>query len=153
MKKQERQRMIKQVLHDNDVYRQEDLVRILAEKGVWVTQATVSRDVKDMQLIKLPTLDGTYVYSMPTEKKMNTEKKITKIISETYVFSNCHEDLCVVKVLPGNGPVLSSLIDQMNYPEVFATLGDDNTIMIYAYSPEDAQQIQQKLLAMVENNS
>lgn len=145
--------MIKQVLHDNDVYRQEDLVRILAEKGVWVTQATVSRDVKDMQLIKLPTLDGTYVYSMPTEKKMNTEKKITKIISETYVFSNCHEDLCVVKVLPGNGPVLSSLIDQMNYPEVFATLGDDNTIMIYAYSPEDAQQIQQKLLAMVENNS
>lgn len=153
MKKQERQRMIKQVLHDNDVYRQEDLVRILAEKGVWVTQATVSRDVKDMQLIKLPTLDGIYVYSMPTEKKMNTEKKITKIISETYVFSNCHEDLCVVKVLPGNGPVLSSLIDQMNYPEVFATLGDDNTIMIYAYSPEDAQQIQQKLLAMVENNS
>ena len=91
MKKQERQRMIKQVLHDNDVYRQEDLVRILAEKGVWVTQATVSRDVKDMQLIKLPTLDGTYVYSMPTEKKMNTE-------NHSMYFSNIPErnPLCLM---------------------------------------------------------
>lgn len=150
MKKQERQKIIKQILHDNNVYRQEDLVKLLAEKGIWVTQATISRDVKDMQLIKLPTLTGEYIYSMPTEKKLNTKKKLAKLVSDTYVFSNCHKELCLIKVLPGNGPILASLIEQMNYEQVFATMGDDNTVMIFAYSEQAATEIHEIILALAK---
>ncbi len=52
---------------------------------------------------------------------------------------------------PGNGPALSSLISQMNYDEVFATLGDDDTIMLFARSNEDALQIERKLLALIDD--
>ena len=58
--------------------------------------------------------------------------------------------MCMVKVLPGNGPSISSLIDQMNYAEVFACLGDDDTVVIFTRSKEDAVSLQNKLLALIE---
>lgn len=153
MRKQERQKLIRQILQDNNVYRQEDLVKLLEQQGVWVTQATISRDVKDMQLIKLPTLNGEYIYSVPTEKKMNTKKKLAKLISDTYVFSNCHRDLCLIKVLPGNGPILASLIEQMKYEQVFATMGDDNTVMIFAYSAKAAEEMHEIILDLAKKGN
>ena len=151
MRKQDRQRIIKKMIQDNAIYRQEDFVSLLSAKGVEVTQATISRDVKEMRLIKVPTPDGSYRYSLPTTTKDNTEKKLRKVLREAYLVSDCHRDLCMVKVLPGNGPALSSLISQMNYDEVFATLGDDDTIMLFARSNEDALQIERKLLALIDD--
>ncbi len=72
MRKQDRQRIIKKMIQDNAIYRQEDFVSLLSAKGVEVTQATISRDVKEMRLIKVPTPDGSYRYSLPTTKKDNT---------------------------------------------------------------------------------
>lgn len=69
MRKKERQRLIKQLLVSNDIQRQEDFVSLLSEQGVKVTQATVSRDIKDMQLVKVPSITGGYRYSLPTQKK------------------------------------------------------------------------------------
>ena len=60
MRKQDRQRIIKKMIQDNAIYRQEDFVSLLSAKGVEVTQATISRDVKEMRLIKVPTPDGSY---------------------------------------------------------------------------------------------
>ena len=57
--------------------------------------------------------------------------------------------MCVFKVLPGNGPVITSLITQMAYDEVFAAIGDDDTVMLFAKSDEDAQKIHHKLLDMI----
>ena len=58
--------------------------------------------------------------------------------------------MCMLKVSPGNGPVLASLISQMKYTEVFSTLGDDDTVMLFAYSDEAAKQIEEKLLLMLQ---
>ncbi len=65
MRKQDRQRIIKKMIQDNAIYRQEDFVSLLSAKGVEVTQATISRDVKEMRLIKVPTPDGSYRYRRP----------------------------------------------------------------------------------------
>ncbi|KRL83772.1 arginine repressor [Ligilactobacillus apodemi] len=150
MRKQDRQRIIKKIIQENTVYRQEDFVALLSANGVEVTQATISRDVKEMQLIKLPTPDGSYRYSLPTTKQNNTEKKLIKVLKDAYLMSDCHRDMCMIKVLPGNGPALSSLISQMNYPEVFASLGDDDTVLLFARSNEDANAINTKLTALVD---
>lgn len=150
MRKQDRHKLIKQLLQENVIYRQEDFVSLLAQQGIEVTQATISRDVKDMQLIKLPTNDGGYQYSLPTEKKVNTEKKLKRSLKDSYIFTDCHNEMCMVKVLPGNGPSISSLIDQMNYSEVFACLGDDDTVVIFTRSKDDAIELQKKLLTLIE---
>lgn len=150
MRKQDRQRIIKRIIQENAIYRQEDFVKLLLAKGVEVTQATISRDVKEMQLIKVPTPDGSYRYSLPTTKKNNTEKKLQKVLRDAYLISDRHRDMCMLKVLPGNGPAVSSLISQMNYDEVFASLGDDDTVVLFARSNEDATTIEQRLLTLIE---
>ena len=66
MRKQVRQKLIKEILQENVIYKQEDIVEKLNARGINVTQATISRDVKEMQLVKLPTQTGSYRYSMPT---------------------------------------------------------------------------------------
>lgn len=103
-----------------------------------------------MQLIKVPTPDGSYRYSLPTTKKNNTEKKLQKVLRDAYLISDRHRDMCMLKVLPGNGPAVSSLISQMNYDEVFASLGDDDTVVLFARSNEDATTIEQRLLTLIE---
>ncbi len=74
MKKQERQRYIKRLLSSNEIERQEDFVSLLRAENIEVTQATISRDIKDMQLVKVPSATGGYHYSMPVQKQMDTEK-------------------------------------------------------------------------------
>ena len=65
MKKSERQRHIQEIISNQYVERQEDLVKLLAKSGIRVTQATISRDIKDMQLLKVPSVGGGYHYSLP----------------------------------------------------------------------------------------
>lgn len=150
MRKQERQNAIKELLRQYNIDRQEEIVELLKQQGINVTQATISRDVKEMQLIKLPSPTGQYKYSFPAEKKMNTEKKLRKTLRGAYITARVQGEFLLLKVSPGNGPVIASLIDQMRYKDIFGTLGDDDTVLIItkeSYKPND---ILQKLLEMIE---
>lgn len=95
MRKQVRQKLIKEILQENVIYKQEDIVEKLNARGINVTQATISRDVKEMQLVKLPTQTGSYRYSMPTLKEINVEKKLSDTLSESYVSSAQNRELCI----------------------------------------------------------
>ncbi|WP_057829360.1 arginine repressor [Liquorilactobacillus cacaonum] len=148
MRKQERQKAIKELLTQYSIDRQEDIVKLLGEQGIGVTQATISRDVKEMQLIKLPSASGDYQYSLPTEKKLNAEKKLRNTLKDAYLSSRIQRELLLIKVSPGNGPVIASLIDQMRYEEIFGTLGDDDTVLIIAKSSEAAIIAQELILEM-----
>ena len=150
MRKKDRHKIIRQLIQNNMIYRQEDFVDLLNKQGIKVTQATISRDVKEMQLLKLPNSDGTYYYSLPTEKKVNTQKKLKKTLKDAYLFSDCHNDMCMFKVLPGSGPSVANLIEQMNYSEIFACLSDDDTVVIFVKSTKEALDLQQKLMDLIE---
>src|SRR5699024_8189386 len=131
MKKHERHKLLKQLLVENTVYRQEDLVDLLAQRGIEVTQATISRDIKQLQLIKVPLNDGSYRYTLPSEKEVDTTMKLKKTLQDAFVDADVHNEMCVLKVQPGNGPTISSLIEQVDYPEIFACISDDDTVMIF----------------------
>ncbi|KRM31917.1 arginine repressor [Ligilactobacillus acidipiscis DSM 15836] len=145
MKKHERHKLLKQLLVKNNVYRQEDLVDLLAKRGIEVTQATISRDIKQLQLIKVPLNDGSYRYTLPSEKEVDAAVKLKKTLQDVYVSSDIHNEMCVLKVQPGNGPTVSGLFQQMNYPEVFACISDDDTIMIFNRSTQAASKVQEEI--------
>lgn len=151
MRKQERHKLLKQLLVENIIYRQEDLVELLTERGIEVTQATISRDIKQLQLVKVPLSNGSYRYTLPSEKEVDTSVKLAKTMQDAYIDSDVHHEMCVLKVQPGNGPTVSSLIDKMQYPEIFACISDDDTVMIFNRSEEDALQINEKIIQMVDN--
>jgi len=152
MKKHERHKLLKQLLVENTVYRQEDLVNLLAQRGIEVTQATISRDIKQLQLIKVPLNDGSYRYTLPSEKEVDTTMKLKKTLQDAFVDADVHNEMCVLKVQPGNGPTISSLIEQVDYPEIFACISDDDTVMIFNRSVKGAVKIQDELETMASEN-
>ncbi|AEB73401.1 arginine repressor [Lentilactobacillus buchneri] len=149
MRKKERQRLIKQLLTSNNIQRQEDFVSLLDKQGIKVTQATVSRDIKDMQLVKVPSVTGGYRYSLPTQKNIDTEKKLVQSIRDSFVSVDSQDKLVFMKVLPGSGPVISSLMYQMNYSGIFGTLGDDNTVLIIGKTEADAINMRNQINSML----
>ncbi|WP_311407274.1 arginine repressor [Liquorilactobacillus uvarum] len=150
MRKQDRQKAIRTLIQQNSIDRQEDIVKLLREQGIEVTQATISRDIKEMQLIKLPSPEGNYQYSMPAEKKMDAEKKLRHTLHDSYVSSRIQNEFFLIKVLPGNGPAVASLIDQLKLEQVFGTIGDDDTVLIIAATTEKTHEVQKILLEMTE---
>ncbi|EHL96067.1 ArgR family transcriptional regulator [Lentilactobacillus parafarraginis] len=149
MHKKERQRLIKQLLVSNDIQRQEDFVTLLAKENVTVTQATVSRDIKDMQLVKVPSITGGYRYSLPTQKNVDTEKKLIQTVKDSFVSVKSMDKFIFINVLPGSGPVISSLLGQMNYREIFGTIGDDNTVLIVCNNDADTVAFRERIDGMI----
>ncbi|WP_010579693.1 arginine repressor [Liquorilactobacillus vini] len=149
MRKFERQKAIRKLIQQYSIDRQEDIVKLLQEQAIKVTQATVSRDVKELQLVKLPAPNGGYQYSLPAEKKLNAEKKLKKTLHDAYLSSRLHESFFLIKLLPGNGPAVASLIDQLKVKEIFGSLGDDDTVLVIAQDPRAAKEVQRMLLEMV----
>ena len=81
MRKAERQQYLRQLMNQHSIERQEDFVSLLDGQGIKVTQATISRDIKEMQLVKVPSIGGGYHYSLPVQKQLDTQKKL-QIISQ-----------------------------------------------------------------------
>lgn len=151
MKKQDRQHLIRQLLSSQDIERQEDFVRLLEEQDIHVTQATISRDIKEMQLVKVPAASGGYRYNMPIQKKLDTKKKLKRTLQDAYVSFDVQGKEAFLKVLPGNGPAISSLIDQMKYDFIFGTIGDDQTVLAICTSDLGAQQFKTTIEDLVNN--
>lgn len=150
MRKSERQRLIKKLMNEHDIQKQEDFVALLEGAGVNVTQATISRDIKDMQLIKVPSPSGGYRYSLPAQQTVDTEKKLKRVLFDAYVSMDVQDYFIVLKALPGNGTAIATLIDQMDFSDIFGTIGGDDTVLIIAKTPAAAQDLYQTLTNLLE---
>lgn len=140
MKKANRQAEIRQLIEEREVERQEDLVTLLSELGIHVTQATISRDIKEMKLIKVPTASGGYRYSLPTKQGESTEYQLKKAIKSYLKVLKKSDRFLSLTMHPGHGPVVALLINRMGFDEVFTAIGDDITVLVVCQSAEAADQ-------------
>lgn len=129
MTKKERLYTIKQVISETRIESQDMLLKILLEKGVEVTQATLSRDIKELQIVKVPTPDKNYSYQL--------SKSLTSQIAETnnlvlYGFINIEfsGNLAVIKTRPGYAMGIASDIDKKITEEIIGTVAGDDTIIL-----------------------
>lgn len=150
MRKAERQQYLRQLMNQYSIERQEDFVSLLDGQGIKVTQATISRDIKEMQLVKVPSIGGGYHYSLPVQKQLDTQKKLRRTLGDAVISMDIQDKLVVLHVQPGNGPALSTLISQMNYEDVFCTLGDDSTVLLICRSDSGAQQMLNLINELIE---
>ncbi|RRG09805.1 MAG: ArgR family transcriptional regulator [Lactobacillus sp.] len=150
MRKAERQQYLRQLMNQHSIERQEDFVSLLDGQGIKVTQATISRDIKEMQLVKVPSIGGGYHYSLPVQKQLDTQKKLRRTLGDAVISMDIQDKLVVLHVQPGNGPALSTLISQMNYEDVFCTLGDDSTVLLICRSDSGAQQLLNLINELIE---
>ncbi len=126
MEKQNRQLAIKQIIAEHTITTQEELGQALKRQGFRITQATLSRDMKELGISWVYTPSGSR-YMLHTEAE---EQRLKSIISYEVELISSNESLIIVKTLPGRAQGVAELIDAMRHPSVLGTIAGDNTIFI-----------------------
>lgn len=149
MKKTDRQKKIREIITARSIERQEDLVGALNELGLQVTQATISRDIKEMQLIKVPAESGGYRYALPVMQHRDEPDQLGTTIHDSLVQLKRSDRLLALAVRPGNGPVVANLLRRLTDRGVFTTIGDDSNVLVVCDTADDAQTLADYLNSLV----
>lgn len=149
MKKADRQKKIREIITARSIERQEDLVGALNELGLQVTQATISRDIKEMQLIKVPAENGGYRYALPVMQHRDEPDQLGTTIHDSLVQLKRSDRLLALAVRPGNGPVVANLLRRLTDRGVFTTIGDDSNVLVVCDTAYDAQTLADYLNSLV----
>lgn len=149
MKKAERQQLIREIITKSQIERQDDLVSALNEHGVRATQATISRDIKELQLVKVPSSDGGYRYALPAQGNLDNQTRLSTELSNNMVSLARQDRFLSLVMRPGNGPVMASLIRQLETDDVFSTIGDDAGVLVVCRSTQAAENVEEMLRGLI----
>lgn len=149
MSKAKRHIKIRELISENDIETQDELVERLKDLGFNVTQATVSRDIKEMHLIKIPSSSGKYKYGVPTKQRFNAEDKLKRRIMEAFISIDQATNFIVLKTLPGNANAIGALIDELDWEEIMGTICGDDTCLILCRTEKKARTVQARLSDMI----
>ncbi|WP_166239183.1 transcriptional regulator AhrC/ArgR [Paenibacillus turpanensis] len=140
---------IREIVTNHEIETQDELVDALREAGFQVTQATVSRDMKELHLVKVPLNDGRYKYSLPADPRYNPLQKLKRALVDYFVQIDHADNLVVMKCLPGTANTITELIDNLDWPELMGTISGDNTILLICRSKEQGEKISEQILDML----
>lgn len=136
--KTERQRAILKLIAEEKVETQLELAERLRNKGFKVTQATVSRDIKELGLVKIPGDSNQYYYAAPPDHKMaNVFGRLERMFRDSVVSFDDSENLILIKTLPGTAHAVASCIDNITWKEIIGTVAGDDTILVIV-KPKEA---------------
>ncbi|QHT60451.1 transcriptional regulator ArgR [Paenibacillus lycopersici] len=144
-----RQMKIRELIANQIIETQEELVEALRSAGLQVTQATVSRDIKEMQLIKVPIENGRYKYSIPQETRTHSISKLKRTLSDHFLHIDFTDNLVVMKCLPGTANAIGAMIDNMEWVEVMGTICGDDTILMICRSKPQSGEVVDRLLGLM----
>lgn len=126
-----RQSVILEIISQQDIETQGQLIKALAERGIKSTQATLSRDIKDMRLVKELGPDGTYRYACPAaQERDDLSPRLKTIFRESLVSYDHAQNLVIIKTLPGLASACCSALDNMEVDGLVGTLAGDDTAFI-----------------------
>ncbi|MBC7342192.1 MAG: arginine repressor [Clostridia bacterium] len=136
-----RQRKIIELITQRPISTQERLTAELIEAGFEVSQATVSRDIKEMGLIKVMGRDGNYYYACPNPEAPNPIIRLKRLFADSVLKIDTSDNLVVIKTLPGVAHAVASCIDGIGWPEIIGTVAGDDTILAVIKNRKLAKQI------------
>ncbi|CAB1243026.1 arginine repressor [Clostridium sp. MT-14] len=140
---------ILEIINSNDIETQEELAEKLKKSGMNVTQATVSRDIKELKLIKVLADSGRYKYATISHTENVLSNKLINIFSQTVISVENVNNFVVIKTISGSAPAAAEAIDSLNFIGIAGTLAGDNTIFVMARDNEKALSITQRMKKMI----
>ncbi|WP_284140352.1 MULTISPECIES: transcriptional regulator ArgR [unclassified Virgibacillus] len=149
MSKLQRHIKIRELITENEIETQDELVDELKQLGFNVTQATVSRDIKELHLVKVPSNNGTYKYSLPADRKFNPQEKLKRLIMDAFVKIDSTSHFIILKTLPGNAQAVGALIDNLDWNEIMGTICGDDTCLMICRTEADALDIKERFIRML----
>lgn len=136
---------ILEIIKEQEIGTQEDLVRILRGEGFDVTQATVSRDIRELRLQKERTEGGGLRYVSPSADASLLVGRYGRVMEDGIVSVDQAQNILVIKTVSGMAMAVAAALDHMNYPEVVGCIAGDDTIMVAVRTVEDTGNLMKKL--------
>lgn len=143
--KSKRHVKILELIEKNNIETQEELSEHLEKEGFFVTQATVSRDIRELGLYKVVGREGRQKYAALKEKKVNLEEKYIRVFKEGCVSMDMAQNILVIKTVSGMAMAVAASLDAISYPEIVGSIAGDDTVMCAVRSVEDTERVMEKL--------
>ena len=141
---------ILEIINQRDIETQEELTRALKEIGMNVTQATVSRDIKELRLIKQMSRNGRYKYaSLASQESMLTDR-LVRLFKESIVSLDHAGNILVLRTIPAAAQAAASAIDAAGFDEVVGTIAGDDTIFVLIRQAEDVEEVKERFRKLTE---
>lgn len=136
---------ILRIISEQEIETQDDLIAKLKENGFDITQATVSRDIKQLGLVKTTDGEGKYRYSAPHPSSSGSDSKFKNILSEAIISSESAENMVVVKTYSGMANAAAAAIDALASDRILGSIAGDDTILIVTKNDETAEEFSEIL--------
>jgi len=145
MKKEMRLQTISKLISEHEIKTQEDLGQLLHSSGLQVTQATISRDIRELKLIKVPSKDGSLKYSFQIDQDHLISEKLRNKLKDALVGMEVINYFIIIKTLPGHAHSFGALLDSMEIDGKAGTICGNDTCLIICRSPEESISIKQQI--------
>lgn len=145
-----RHRKIVEIIERYDVETQEELANYLKEAGFAVTQATVSRDIRELKLSKIPTGSGRQKYVVLKQDDAHMGDKYIRVLKDGFVSMDMAQNILVLKTVSGMAMAVAAAVDALRFPEVVGCIAGDDTIMMAVRTVEETKSLMEKIHRMLE---
>jgi len=161
--KNARQQQIIDLLAHHAVKSQSELSELLSDRGVHVTQATLSRDLVELDAVKVRTTDGSLVYAVPgeggdrrpavTRESGAAQARLAKLCGELLVSAEASANLVVLRTPPGAAQFLASAFDKAELHDVLGTIAGDDTVLVISRDPQGGDVLARRFTALADNSA
>ncbi|WP_312698906.1 arginine repressor [Sedimentibacter sp.] len=141
MKKYTRQTKILELISKKEIETQEELADGLKAMGIDVTQATISRDIKELRLVKVMSKNGKYKYATIGQSQEGITDRLNKIFENSVVSIDNAMNIIVLKTIPGAAQICASAIDYMGVDDIVGTLAGDDTVFVAIRTMDDIENV------------
>ena len=148
--KPKRHAMILKLIAAENIETQEELASLLSAQGFNVTQATVSRDIKELRVIKVLTGEGRYKYATVEKAESDLQERFIRLFGNCVVSITSAGNLIVVKTMAGSAAVAAEAIDSMKWPEIAGSIAGDNTVFVAVREGKNVSDIIKKFQKMMK---
>ncbi len=145
-----RQVAILEIISRQNIETQEELANALQQRGIRATQATVSRDIKELRLAKVMTTAGVSKYAAPEKGEMSVTDRFIRILSDSLQSAEYAGSMVVIKTLSGSAGVAAEALDSLEWPEALGTIAGDNTIFMVARGEKEAADITERIRELMK---
>ena len=149
--KRQRHEVVVDLINKYDIETQEELAAYLKEEGFEVTQATVSRDIRELKLSKIATGNGKQKYIILKNDDSHLGDKYIRVLRDGFVSMNMAQNILVIKTVQGMAMAVAAALDAMKFPEIVGCIAGDDTIMCAIRSVDDTIIVMEKIKKMVED--
>ena len=148
--KLKRHTKILELIHEYEIETQEELAQRLEEAGFKVTQATVSRDIRELCLTKVANKKGRSIYAVLQGQNPNLSENYSRVLRDAFVSMDTAQNILVIKTVPGMAMGVAAALDELKFGEIIGSIAGDDTVMSVIKTADQSLLVMEKLRKILE---